>query len=205
MLRTRDHAAAQRADEAPPGLGEYDEDGEDERRDAAQAAGHRIGVDLDAAPAARTLRGQFGAATLNVVLPREIERVWPLIAYLDITNMSGPNDAVVGNEFSMSTYDPDEDGFVGTEGEIICRWAELVEPTRVALTWRWTGTAREVGATTLTATLTDRSVDPDEPLTELALVHAGLPLEWVEDMTTIWLSKVDMWIYQSRPPRKRRR
>ena len=76
MLRTRDHAAAQRADEAPPGLGEYDDDGEDERRDAAQAAGRRIGVDLDAAPAARTLRGRFGAATLNVVLPREIERVW---------------------------------------------------------------------------------------------------------------------------------
>ena len=117
--------------------------------------------------------------------------------------MSGPNDAVVGNQFSMSTYDPEEDGFVGTDGQIIGQWTRLEEPTHVAITWRWTGTARGIGATTLDVTLTERTSNPDQPLVELELTHAGLPVEWVQDMTAIWLSKLDMWVYQARPKRRR--
>lgn len=203
-VRVRATAAVDEAGSAPSAQGTYDEEDDDERREAAKTAGQRIGADLDNAPAARPFSRQLGAATLDVLLPREIARVWPLIANLDITNMSGANDAVVGNEFSMSSYDPEQDGFVGTNGEIICQWSELAEPTRVAMTWRWTGTARELEPTTLTATLTDRTIDPEHPLVHLQLTHADLPVEWVDDMTAIWRSKVDQWVYQSMP-RKRRR
>ncbi|HZC71522.1 MAG TPA: hypothetical protein VE442_12585 [Jatrophihabitans sp.] len=141
MVRSRQRAAADPARATHTVHGGYDEHGEDARREAAQVAGQRIGADLDDPHGARPLSGRLGAATLDVVLPREIARVWPLIANLDITNASGPKDAVVGNEFSMSSYDREEDGFVGTDGQIICQWTQLEEPTRVAMTWRWTGTA----------------------------------------------------------------
>lgn len=150
---------------------------------------------------------------IEVVLPRAIHRMWPLIANLDITNESAPNDAVVGNELLMGTYDTAADGFVGTDGQILCRWSELTEPTRVFMTWAWMRNVQPGGGleprlpheAELSVVLTDRTIDSDQPRVHLALTHANIPAEWVEDMTAIWTSKIDQWAYQSRPRKKRRR
>lgn len=92
--------------------------------------------------APRQLSGQLGDVCIDVVLPRAIDRVWPLIANLDITKDSAPNETAVGNEFLMSTYDHAVDGFVGTDGQILCRSTDLTEPTRVAMTWAWMRTVQ---------------------------------------------------------------
>lgn len=164
-----------------------------------------------------------------MIIPRDIGRVWPLIANLDITLSSAPNDAVVGNEFMMSTYNDEDDGFVGTDGAIVCRWTELVDPTRVAMTWTWTGddprsrltmeekyarmraglplpvkVARLDQPTTLTVSLTDTAPDAD-PQVRVLIQHTDLPVEWTDVMTAIWVSKIDQWVYQSAPKKTRRR
>ena len=107
----------------------------------------------------------------------------------------------------MSTYLPEDEGFVGPDGQILCRWTELTEPTRVAMTWAWMRTLPDAQIedrlprrATLTVTLT---AGTEAGTTDLDLRHADIPAEWVEDMTTIWLSKIDQWAYQSRPPRRR--
>jgi hypothetical protein len=241
--RLRQFTGADDAVEEPDGLGAglrtadgvegYDASLEEQRESDARQAGLRIGADLDQAPSARALSGRVGTATVDVIIPRGIAAVWPLIANLDITNMSGPNGAVVGNEFSMSTYDGQRDGFVGTDGQIVCRWTELDEPTRVAMTWTWMGPPPGTQLSTELSTkqhyermragllprnaarfdrpahfavnLSDQSLDSSEPRVRVLIQHADLPVEWLEDMTAIWSSKIDQWVYQSRPKQQSRR
>jgi uncharacterized protein YndB with AHSA1/START domain len=189
-----------------------DDDAVTSRRQQCEAAGARIGRDLDLARGARRLSGESGAVRIEVVLPRAIDRVWKLIANLDITRVSAPNDAAVGNEFRMSTYDTSVDGFLGTDGQIQCRWTELAEPNRVAMTWVWMRTVqpnahlepRLQREPMFSVVLADQTAHTDEPEVLLTLTHADIPVEWVEDMTTIWESKIDQWAYQSRPKAKRR-
>src|SRR5438552_13409894 len=80
MLRSREPAAVRTSAADTTGGGGLDEDSADDRREAAALAGRRIGADLDNTDGARPLSGRLGAAALDVVLPREITRVWPLIA-----------------------------------------------------------------------------------------------------------------------------
>jgi len=203
-------------DQARPSTASFDVDDDDaaeERDQASREAGARICTDLDHIPAARALSGQRDAVHIDVVLPRAIDRVWTLIANLDITNMSTPPDPAVGNVFRMSTYDTSTDGFVGTGGQIVCQWTELSEPTRVAMTWAWMRTVQPDARlepllpheARFSVVLTDQTVDPEQPRVQISLTHADIPAEWVEDMTLIWTSKIDQWAYQSRPKKKPQR
>lgn len=181
--------------------------GEDSRRgEQARAAGARIRADLAGGPSARALSGRFGTAQLSALLPRTASSLWDLIANLDITLMGGGGEPIVGGQFGMGTYDEEQDGFVGDEGEIVCRWTALERPTRVVMDWTWMKIVQPRADrvprlpyhATLTATLEEISTDRTNPQCTLSLTHTGIPREWVDDMTAIWMAKVDQWLYQSR-------
>jgi hypothetical protein len=208
-------SAQQKADSTleepqPPNSSIFTEDGEERRREQATEAALRVAADLDHAPGARELSGTVGHALLDVVLPRKISAVWPLFADLDITSMSAPNERAVGNEFAMQKSYRDKDAFAGNTGGIVCRWTELAEPTQVAMTWQWVeglipGTPRLPHQAHLRMALTELNDDDEHPRTRVVLTHSDIPIEWIDDMTTIWESKFDQWAYQSKPHKKRRR
>jgi cell wall assembly regulator SMI1 len=199
---------------APPPAGSIDPSvavvpwaGEDPSHDEqARVAGARIRADLAAAPAARALSGRFGTAQLSALLPRTASSIWDLIASLRITLMGGGGEPVVGGQFGMGTYDEEQDGFVGDAGEIVCRWTALERPTKVVMDWTWMEIVQPRADrvprlpyhATLTATLEEISSDRTDPRCALTLTHAGIPKEWVEDMTVIWMAKIDHWLYPSR-------
>jgi hypothetical protein len=70
-------------------------------------------------------------------------------------------------------------------------WMEIVQP-------RADRVPRLPYHATLTATLEEISSDRTDPRCALTLTHAGIPKEWVEDMTVIWMAKIDHWLYPSR-------
>jgi hypothetical protein len=212
------HAAARRGSVPPSFQGTedlsgcwlYTEDGDEDRRRLATEAARRIGADLDRATGSRLMSGRTADVVLAVVMLREAGALWPLFAQLDVTSMSGPVEAKVGNEFTMSHSWREEDLFAGSTGSILCRWTELAAPNRVAMTWRWIedpypGTPRLARDSHLAFALSDVSAVAVSPATRVILTHRYIPAEWVEDMTAIWLSKFDQWAYQSRPTPRRRR
>jgi hypothetical protein len=181
-----------------------------QRQTHAVEAALRIGRALAFAQTSGIITDSSGAANLDIVLPRPAKVLWPLFANLDITAMGGGLDGTVGAQFRLETYGRDEDAFLGPNGDVVCVWTQLAKPTHVSLTWTWvipiegdrSHVRRLAQDTNLSFVLSDLTTDSEHPVTRVQLSHVGLPAEWVDDMTAIWLSKFDQWFYQARPKQR---
>lgn len=180
--------------------------------EAGLAAARRIGNDVDGSDDARSLSGETGSAHAVRTIRGTRRRLFLLCAHLTSWShrwVDGASWSFIGGgrgggdqyapgipQWSLSHEHPDQ--LTGHFGAVEVRFVEVEKPARAVRDWQWLSTTagRIVGIdklepflpapTQMTVTLTQSRDAEGEPWTTIQIDHDGLPIEWVQDMTTYW-------------------
>jgi hypothetical protein len=168
---------------------------------AGAAASARIGRDIDQAPGARALSGATGTARAEYTFPALARALFRSLYYLDgwfTRRSAGYGQSGFRMGAGDDQHDPGSDWydpFLGLGAEIFCERIEVTRPRRLTLSWVWASTAGEpdpaIPSTTVTFALTDATRADQGPATTVTVEHHGLPVEWVDDMASLWTWKLE--------------
>ncbi|MBL0748408.1 hypothetical protein [Nocardioides baculatus] len=171
------------------------------------AASRRIGRDVDGAPGARTLSGEVGELTVSGRArgSRRKRFRWlngPISLAPHTSSwmfMSGNDWQQVGAATYGAAHEDHPDQLAGSRGLLRDVLIEEVRPARRVRTWAWLvpppGTA---GAppeqctplfesdSTIVTTYDESKDAGGDPWTTIVVRHAGLPVEWLDDMHAWW-------------------
>ena len=175
----------------------------------ARAAAQRIVTDLGPlsgrphVDGGRVLSGRTGTVEVDWTYRATRRKLFLYAAFLwywTSAMVSGSPEPVPDARYQMSHNDyrdiwdgiPTGPDHVWIEGVI----RAVDQPTSAVTAWSWvTGpdlaTSRPILETTLTVSLDQRRASDGTPVTTLRVNHAGLPREWLEDMTACWRCKLE--------------
>ncbi|MBO0843866.1 MAG: hypothetical protein J2P22_00415 [Nocardioides sp.] len=182
--------------------------------EAGLAAAARIGRDVEGDPGARVLSGELGSVVAVERTIRGTRRkLFRDCAYLDSwshlwTPEPGshlPSSWIWGGAWVNYELDKDiwcysvdhPDQLTGRNGAIRSSFVEVDKPARAVRRWNWMQPRGANGNATrdnnpvlaadsiMTVSLTQSQRD-GEPWTTIRIEHAGLPVEWLDDMETYW-------------------
>jgi hypothetical protein len=176
---------------------------------AGLEAAARIGRDATLSPGARTLSGELGSVRVVRTIRGARRRMFEMAAYLTTWSHAwlptpswsfsgrGPDPYAVGNEMWAYAHNH-ADQLSGDSGAIRWRFLEVVKPERAVRGWNWVRRVGDRGPSpfyggedvltadsVITITLQEQKRDGD-PWTTLTIEHAGLPVEWLDDMEAYW-------------------
>ncbi len=173
------------------------------------AAARRIGRDVDQAPGARQLSGRVGLVEVSRTMPGTRRRLFNPCAHLiswshawlppPTWSFSGPGLVVEApGQETWAWSDDHADQLTGSRGAVRDRFVELDRPRRVVRAWNWVRRVGERGPSPfapgadvltedslLTISLEESKRDA-EPWTSIRIEHAGIPLEWIDDLGDYW-------------------
>ncbi len=175
---------------------------------AGLAASARIGRDVDAAPGARSLTGQFGAIAATGTIPgtrRSLFRwfKFPLPLSRHVPSWSsmsvGPDWDKIGGINYGQAAEGHPDQLSGRRGLLRNIVIEEQPPARRVRTWAWLvppdgqsgghpdhrRPVFQPDSTIFTTFSQSRDVE-GRPWTTIEIHHEGLPVEWLDDMRTWW-------------------
>ena len=171
---------------------------------AARAAADRINTDLDRSPGHRILSGNTGTAEVEWTYLAPRSRLFLPMAFLNYwtsASTSGARTVEVGAQYSLShnQYREIWDGIpTSSRGHVFATLVEVSRPKSVVTRWEWLdskyyGQGQQVlgRPTTLTVRLDESTANDGQPRTTVHLEHDGLPTEWLDDMRTCWLCKLE--------------
>jgi uncharacterized protein YndB with AHSA1/START domain len=173
------------------------------------AAAARIGRDVEGDPGARKLSGELGSVTVERTLEGTRRKLFRDFAYvMSWSAFLYPSqgswmfggawvDYELGEELNGYSADhPDQ--LTGRRGTISFTFVEVEKPARVVRRWNWLRPTRPDGVSgrrdgvpvlvedsVITTTLVESRPD-GVPWTTVRMVHSGLPVEWLDDMTAYW-------------------
>jgi hypothetical protein len=169
-------------------------------REAARA----IGRDVDRAPGCRALSGQTGSVAVTATVTGTRRRMFRMLdalcgapgGYMG----GGSSEFEVGNVYSWHSLDDISEGgdrFTG-EGHLDQTLLEFCSPAYLVMSWTWINNGPDPenpfeGASSFLSEpsvvrfdLTEDATEDGGKQTTVQVRHDGLPVEWLDDMTTYW-------------------
>lgn len=178
---------------------------------AAVAAAQAIGRDLAGEDGARLLSRELGTVVVRAELVGTRRGYFRLLSeiYAWWGRIQGCDRCEVGGTFVLRQA-PGRPGhaasaLVGPDGNVRCTWLALEPPSSVSMTWEWisppatdtpsSGDERHPllqHPSSLRFDLTESKRPSDEPMSGIRVEHRALPIEWINDMETFWLDRLEL-------------
>lgn len=177
--------------------------------EAGLAASVRIGRDVDRKPGARTLSGDLGSVEVRRTIRGTRRRLFRLCSHLVTWShvwlgppswswTGGPGDEYELHRPEWASADDNPDQMSGSTGSIRCSYTDVKKPVHAVRTWNWMvppdGRDLTLAARVpvlaedaqITVDLTEAKDADGQAWTTIRITHAGLPVEWLDDMETYW-------------------
>lgn len=168
---------------------------------AARDAAARINRDLDS-ERSRPLSGATGTATAQWTFPASPRKLFRYVALPNLwtsATTAGTSKPEVGAQYWMWNNDYRDiwDGIpTSNRGHLEATIVQITAPRSVVSTWQWLnsrhyGEGQPILTRPTTVTMQLRPDGGDTQTTTVHVQHDDLPIEWVDDMTAIWLCKLE--------------
>jgi hypothetical protein len=171
-------------------------------REAGLIAARAVAADLRKVPGARSVSGQLGEVRVSMEVMDTPTRMFNRVKYANGWPPSNGGGISLNERIGDIAFHyadpPDSDGLAPLLGTIETEVIELAKPKRFAMRWNWR-IAGSDGApyptnprlletdSTVTMTFAKISAAGQDTRTLIAVHHAGIPIEWVADLESLWL------------------